>query len=212
MKDAAASKMLSDVVTHYESQLARHGATAQGMDWKDAESQELRFELLCGIGDLDKKLLHEVGAGAGHLVEYLQAHGHAADYSGSDLSQDMVDAARELHPGVAFEQRDWLASPPAPQSYDLVFCSGLFHVKLDHPDEQWWAFVQQMLREMFAASRVGIAFNLMSDQVDYRSPKLFYPERSSTLDFCRCELSRRVVLRHDYPLYEYTVYVYRDGA
>jgi hypothetical protein len=38
---------------------------------------------------------------------------------------------------------------------------------------------------------------------------LFYAKAADVLAFCRRELSRWMVLRHDYPLHEYTVYVYR---
>ena len=47
---------------HYERSLARHGATAEGMDWKDAASQRLRFRILCEVMDLDGLSVHEVGA------------------------------------------------------------------------------------------------------------------------------------------------------
>ena len=88
-------------------------------------------------------------------------------------------------------------------------CSGLFHVKLGHPDEVWQEFVQQTLRRMYELCRVAIAFNLMSDHVDFRAPNLYYAPVADTLDFCQRELSRFVVVRHDYPLHEYTTYVYR---
>jgi SAM-dependent methyltransferase len=211
---APASKVPEDlkrsVVEHYEAQLRAHGATARGMDWKDEASQRLRFEMLCAIGDLSGQRVHEVGAGAGHLLDYLKERGIAARYSGSDLSEAMVAAARARHPGVPFERRD-LLEEPAPEGYDVLFCSGLFHVKLHHAEEAWRAFVQGTLRRMYALCRVGIAFNLMSDRVDFRSPNLYYSNPSEMLEFCFRELSRFVALRHDYPLHEYTVYVYRSA-
>jgi SAM-dependent methyltransferase len=211
------------VVAHYESKLRAHGATARGMDWKDEASQRLRFEMLCAIGDLSGQRVHEVGAGAGHLLDYLKERGIAARYSGSDLSEAMVEAARARHPGVTFERRDLLTEVPreagagpslgeGPRAgYDVLLCSGLFHVKLHHPEEAWRAFVQETIRRMYALCRVGIAFNLMSDRVDFRAPSLYYSNPSEMLAFCLRELSRFVVLRHDYPLHEYTVYVYRSA-
>ena len=92
----------------------------------------------------------------------------------------------------------------------MVLCSGLFHVKLDRSDEEWADFVRASLRRMYAMCREAIAFNLMSDQVDTRSDSLFYPDTGEMLEFCRRELSRYVCLRHDYPLYETTFYVYRN--
>ena len=196
------------VVAHYERQLQRHGPTAMGMDWKDERSQELRFEMLCAVGELDGKSVHEIGAGAGHLCDFLRSRGIAADYSGSDLSADMVEVARRLHPDISFEQRDVLGEA-APGSYDFLLCSGLFHVKLDSGDADWRSFVKSAVRRMYEMCRESIAFNMMSDQVDYRSELLYYSNPREMLDFCRRELSRSVVLRDDYPLHEYTIYVDR---
>jgi hypothetical protein len=203
--------MLDAIVAHYERQLRLHGPTARGVDWKDAASQSLRFSVLCGICDLNGRSIHEVGAGAGHLVDFLDREGIEADYSGSDRSAAMVKAAQRRHPGVAFERSDSLEDAPE-AAWDVVVCSGLFHVSLGHSEHDWWSFVSATLRRMFAMSRLGIAFNLMSDRVDHRSPDLFYADAGRTLDFCRDALSRRVVLRHDYPLHEYTVYVYHADA
>lgn len=208
---AALSALQRSVVAHYESRFARFGPTARGMDWKDEASQRLRFEVLCGICDLDGLGVHEVGAGAGHLAEYLEASGRRAQYSGSDLSEAMVDAARARRPDLPFERRDILEGP-AGVEHDVLLCSGLFHVKLEQPEETWRAFIEAMVRRMYAMCRVGVAFNLMSDRVDYRDPALYYASPSDMLAFCRRTLSAHVALRHDYPLHEYTVYVYKQPA
>jgi SAM-dependent methyltransferase len=197
-----------DVIAHYEERLARFGPTARGMDWRDEASQRLRFEVLCGVAELRGRRVHEVGCGVGHLCDFLRERGIEAEYSGSDASPAMLEAARRLHPGVSFELRDVLAEV-APGSYDVVLASGLFHVKLGHPEDAWREFLRAGLRRMYAACRRAIAFNLMSDQVEFRSPALYYAAPAEVLDFCRRELSRHVVLRHDYPLHEHTTYVYR---
>jgi len=198
------------VVEHYEQQLARFGPTAQGMDWKDEASQELRFRVLCEVCDLAGRSLHDVGCGAGHLYGFLRRKGVAADYTGSDASARMLECARRLHPGARFEALDLRQGSPA-ERWDVVLCSGLFTVKLAHTDEAWWRFVQATLRRMFEMCHVAIAFNLMSDRVDWRVKDLFYASPGAVLDFCRAELSPWVILRHDYPLHEYTVYVYRES-
>lgn len=197
------------VVEHYEGQLARFGPTARGMDWKDEESQDLRFRMLCEVCALEGLSVHDVGAGAGHLRGHLGARGVKVDYTGSDLSPAMVESARSLHPGARFERLD-LLSDPIEERWDVVLCSGLFFVKLAHSEAEWASFVQAMLRRMWGLCRVALAFNLMSDHVDWRVDRLYYASAGEILDFCRSELSRWVVLRHDYPLHEYTVYVYRD--
>lgn len=197
------------VVSHYEAALQTHGPTAQGMDWKDEASQRLRFRLLCEICDLNGKSIHEVGAGAGHLCDFLNERGGTPEYSGSDLSAEMVDAARKRHPGVRFDRWDLLAELNL-QSYDVLVCSGLFHVRVNNSEDDWRDFVRSMVRRMYGLCRVGIAFNLMTDQVDFKNDRLYYSNPGEMLDFCRRELSRYVTVRHDYRLYEYTTYVYRN--
>ena len=198
------------VVEHYENQLARFGPTAQGMDWKDEASQELRFRVLCEVCDLAGRSVHDVGCGAGHLHDFLRRKGIATDYTGSDASSRMLESARRLYPKARFEALDLRQGSPA-ERWDVVLCSGLFTVKLAHTDEAWWRFVRETLRRMFDMCRVAIAFNLMSDRVDWRTKDLYYASPGAVLDFCRAELSRWVILRHDYPLHEYTVYVYRES-
>ena len=199
------------VVDHYERQLRTYGPTARGMDWKDSASQQLRFAILCEVCDLNGRTVHEIAAGAGHLYDFLMDGNIECKYSGSDLSTAMVEAARERHPDVLFQQSDILAQNVT-ATYDVVMCSGLFHVKLATPVDGWRRFVHDSIVRMYEMCQFAIAFNLMSDHVDYQSDDLYYANMGETLEFCQNTLSRYVVLRHDYPLYEYTVYVYRSAV
>ncbi len=205
---AAWARRRPDVVRHYERLLREHGATAHGMEWKDEASQRLRFDVLCEVCGLEGRTLHEVGAGAGHLVDHLAARGIGAHYSGSDVAPAMVEAARARHPDHEFAVGD-LFDDHRPEAHDVVVASGVFNVRMDESDEAWGEYVREAVRRMWRRCRVAIAFNLMSDHVDFRKPILYHADAGEMLDFCRRELSRYVVLRHDYPLYEYTIYVYR---
>ena len=204
---ASRESLTRPVVAHYEACLREHGPTARGMDWRDERSQALRFEMLVDGLALEGRSVHDVGCGAGHLCDFLRQRGVNADYSGSDLSAEMIAAARRRHPGVRFERADLMADelPPA----DVVVTSGLFNVKLQAAEDAWAEFVRDMLRRMFALARHALAFNLMSDRVDFRIPELYYTSPPETLAFCQRELAHHVRLRHDYPLHEYTVHVHR---
>lgn len=206
---AASAAQRGRVVEHYEAQLRKHGPTASGMDWKDAASQELRFRMLTDGLDLSGAKVHDVGAGAGHLYDFLKARAPDVDYSGSDLSPDMVEAARTRHPGIRFLRKDVLDLDDATsERFDYLFCSGLFHVKLDCPDPEWGAFVEAAVRRMYELCDVAIAFNMMSNRVDYRASALYYSDPESMRAICT-QWSDDVVVRHDYPLYEYTVQVFK---
>jgi hypothetical protein len=49
----------------------------------------------------------------------------------------------------------------------------------------------------------------MSKQVDWERDDLFHLPLDVMSSFVSANLSRRFVVRHDYPLFEYTTYVYR---
>jgi hypothetical protein len=65
---------------------------------------------------------------------------------------------------------------------------------------------------MFSLARHGIAFNMMSSHVNFMAPNLYYKNPLEITAFCATELSRRFRVDHAYPLYEFTMYVYRDRA
>jgi hypothetical protein len=64
--------------------------------------------------------------------------------------------------------------------------------------------------KLWERTTTGLAFNALTTFVDYREPNLFYADPSRFLDFCARTLSRRVVLLHDYDLYEWTILVRRS--
>jgi hypothetical protein len=69
-------------------------------------------------------------------------------------------------------------------------------------------FVFTTITEMYAHCRRGISMNFITTYVDYKYDFLFYMSPARILDFCRKNFSRHIVIRHDYPLWEYSVFVY----
>ena len=64
---------------------------------------------------------------------------------------------------------------------------------------------------MFALADKAIAVNMMTNYVDYRDKYLFYYSPEEMFRFAK-SLSRNVVLRHDYPLYEFSLFIYKKAS
>jgi SAM-dependent methyltransferase len=192
-------------VRRYAERLQRLGPDVQALGWRDAEQQALRFDVLTGmLPDLAGARILDVGCGFGDLHEYLCARGIDAVYTGCDISADVLCVARARHAGLAFEERDIVDTPYPDGSFDYVCISGIFNHRITNNQ----AFMERTLSAAFRAARKGAAANMMTDHVDYREDHLYYFNPESVLAFCRT-LSRHVALRHDYPLYEFTVAVRR---
>ena len=195
---------------YYENALERYGDSPQGVNWADAASQRFRFEILAEIDDLNGKRIHDVGCGLAHFVEFLVERGIDCEYVGSDISSHMIQKAKQRLPKEQLYVADILNDvTPDWMRTDYLLASGVFHVKAANERSAWQEFVETMLRRMFTLARKGIAFNMLTTYVDYEDSNLFYLPPAELLDFCIRNLGRRVVIRHDYPLWEYTVYVYK---
>jgi SAM-dependent methyltransferase len=193
-----------ETIKRYTDRLmAKGGPTVEVLGWRDQSQQELRFDILAGIDDLNGKSVLDVGCGFGDFYDYLLAKGHHCHYVGIDINPTLLEVARTRHPALRFEERDILAQP-LEESFDYVVESGVFNHRLSDNE----AFAQQMFTAMYAACRLGVAANLMSDRVSYTDAHLYYFSPESYLRYCS-RLSPYVTIRHDYPLYEFTVYLYR---
>lgn len=194
------------VTRYYEACLRKHKDGPAAVDWNSIDSQVLRFSILADVGDLTRASVLDVGCGLGDLSKYLLRRFGSVRYEGIDISPSMIEVARAKYPGSRFRVANLLEDRSG-KLWDYVLASGPFHVKGDVPARAWGRFVRRTVKAMFERARKAIAFNLMSDDVDYRYRRLYYARCSEFFDFCK-RLSRCVVARHDYPLYEFTMYVY----
>jgi SAM-dependent methyltransferase len=195
---------LTKVRDYYTAKLTEHGATAKGLDWKDAESHQLRFDVLARILPGEPFTANDLGCGYGAMFEYLKRY-PITSFTGVDISELMIAKARELCPDGRF-----LVSDTLPDVADYSFASGVFNVKLDTPDDEWRAWMLKQIDMLWEHSRKGMAFNVLSSYVDWRLPHLYYCDPLTVFDYCK-QFSRFVTLRHDYPLYEWTMYATRDA-
>lgn len=200
------AKDKEQAIKRYEERLSVFGKSVKTMGWRDERQQELRFEILAQIGDLDSKKILDVGCGFGDYYSYLLKNNLIVNYTGYDLSLKITEIAKNEHQGANFAVKDILIDR-VNEKFDYVFSSGIFNHKISNNMK----FAREMIRRMFEICNLGIAFNMMTDIVDYKEEYLFYYSPEKIFNFAKT-LSRYVILRHDYPLYEFTIYIYKKGV
>jgi SAM-dependent methyltransferase len=205
----------SEIVTHYEACLARHGDSHHGVDWPNAADAQTRYRVMLEVireqPSLDQPIkLLDFGCGAGHLLEYLRAENRQdIEYVGLDMSPRFVELCQAKFPGTKFLSGDILQREVEIPDVDYVVMNGVFTEKRSLLFDEMWDYCRAVLRQVFPRVRRGLAFNVMSKHVDWEREDLFHLPFDLLAPFLRKEISRHYQFRADYGLYEYTAYVYR---
>lgn len=98
----------------------------RGIDWLPGEDGESILDVACGNGNYCKFFTQR-----------------GLDYTGCDLSENMLEQARENNPGFEFIRGDATNLPFEDGEYDVVFCSDLL---IHLPSELEEAVVKELIR------------------------------------------------------------------
>ncbi|RMG24560.1 MAG: class I SAM-dependent methyltransferase [Methanobacteriota archaeon] len=198
---------------HYEATFQVHGPTSQGVDWgEDASRLALRYEKMLAVivEASDAVSILDVGCGFGGLLAYSQKKGVKVDYTGIDVAENMIEWARNKCMNAEFVCGDILEVDFG-RRFDYVVCNGILTQKLDVPGMVMDRFAGRLIRRMFDLCYKGIAFNVMTTKVNYFSNNLYYRNPAEMLSWALSEITPYIKIDHSYPLYEYTMYLYREG-
>ncbi|MFE2008519.1 class I SAM-dependent methyltransferase [Pseudomonas guariconensis] len=202
------NELLNEVADYYSEKLRVHGETPQGVDWNGPESQELRFEQLFQvIGEAEAFSVNDLGCGYGALYDSLQKYYKDFLYVGVDISQAMVEAARDRYRD--FPRARFVLAAAPDQVADFSIASGIFNVRQGRSDDEWLGYVKDTLDTLDRFSRSGFAFNCLTSYSDAHKMRdyLYYANPGVLFDLCKTRYSRNVALLHDYDLYEFTILV-----
>lgn len=200
-----------EVRRYYEEKLHTHGVCARGVDWKDSQSQELRFKQFLGLFPPDDRFgVLDFGCGYAAFLEFLRGQGSQCSYEGVDLSPAMIATATQRH------APDALASfhcgnriMPA----DFIVASGVFNVRQEASLADWETYVQTNLEAIASNARRGFGVNFLSSYSDHDKQRadLYYADPLRMFDWAKRHVARNVALLHDYGLYEFTLLVRKEN-
>ncbi|CAN5492886.1 class I SAM-dependent methyltransferase [soil metagenome] len=197
---------------YYEINLQKHGATAQGVGWKNQEAQEVRFNQLAKVIYTDTPIsINDLGCGTGDLFDFLAGKFGPISYRGYDVIPEMITMAKEQHAasGAAF---DLINQSGEMLKADYTIASGIFNLKFDSSGESWKDYILSTLHVMNDKSSKGFSFNALTSYSDKEMMKeeLFYSDPKWLFDYCRTKFARNVALLHDYNLYDFTILVKKN--
>jgi len=190
------------IVTRHAAALERHGYGPQALFWQNREVQETRFRVFVQAMVPQPETLLDVGCGFGDFYAFMRQQGIRTDFTGLDISPDMILAARSRFPNACWLEGELLTACLPAESYDVVALSGA----LNEPIEQADGYARAVIERMWLLARRQVLFNMLHRGCERtaRSPFLVARDPDEVLRWCRTHTQQvRVVegyLPHDFTI------------
>jgi SAM-dependent methyltransferase len=202
-----------EIAQHYDNCFKKYGDSHLGVDWPNYSDTQKRykimFDLMKNENDLNSDSLLDFGCGLGHFYEWLILDKkNMPKYTGLDINLSFYEFCKKKFPHITFINKDILIDSNIP-NFDYIICNGVFTEKRNLTQNEMFDFMSKCLSLLWSKTNKGIAFNVMSKFVDWERQDLFHVSLDELCWFLKRNLSKEFVIRNDYGLYEYTIYVYK---
>lgn len=203
-------KDIENYINRYESRLRIYGESPETLGWGKHGRQEIRFSVLCSHVVKDKKSsVLDVGCGFADLYPYLKANGWDGSYHGIDIVPSIINIARQKYKGLDLRLCELSQMPIKypDEKFDYVIASGIFNAKLieynnlDH--------ITNSMSIMASIANKIVCVDFLSTHVDYQKPEAWHTNPLWALEEA-FKISPRVMLRHDYMPYEFSLFIFID--
>lgn len=195
-----------EIIGRYAERLKQHGVGIEAMASGVEAHRAIRYKVLSEVGDLKGASVLDLGCGFGDYYKYLVDNRIKVDYTGIDIVPDFIRICKERFPNANFLVMDIQEESPG-KDFDYIVCSQVYNNKLNYSDN--YQVIGDVLSRCYNLFNKGMAMDFVTSYVDYKQDHLFYYEPAKVLDLCK-KLTKRVTLRHDYPLFEFMIYLYKD--
>jgi hypothetical protein len=193
----------------YRESFFRYGESPRGVKWNNIETQYLRFERLIYYlrNYLKNSTIHDIGSGLCDFHKFLLKNKIKHKYSGSEIVQEMIDYSLIKFNDITLYNQDFLKI--SKEKYDFIFLSGTLNLKLNTLHSEWERYSYELINKMFQHAKKAIVFNCLNIFNTFSDDELMYFNPLDVLDYCIKNLSRFVIIDNSYPLYEFTVTIFK---
>lgn len=203
------------IINHYNNCLDKYGDTHLGVDWPNIREAELRYKIMLevrkfGNQQVRKPTILDFGCGAAHLKDYIVKKSMSdIKYSGLDISPKFISLSKSKYPEIDFYCLDILENPEKVHNFDYIVMNGVFTEKRELTFDDMLNYFKKLLHNVFEKTNYGLAFNVMSKSVDWERNDLFHLPTDLLINYLVNNITRNFIIRNDYGLSEYTVYLYK---
>lgn len=196
------------IIKRHHHSVWMHGYSPQALYWENRDVQNIRFDVLfeCGVKSGDSVL--DVGCGFADLYHYMLAKGISTEYTGIDLSPDMIEVAQTKSSDITLFEGDLFDFDPPDKSVDWVMLSGALNEPLQDEGE----YLRRIIPRLFRTCKKGLAFNLLNDDFAWPDKDRYILQAYKPDEVMRQlgQLSNKTLLRTDYLDVDASYFIWRE--
>jgi ubiquinone/menaquinone biosynthesis C-methylase UbiE len=200
------------IAQYYDTLVNRYGHDPRACDYGHTVSQQIKFSVLSQVINETDKTLLDIGCGFADFSDFIFEKCPNIEYTGFDLSTEMIRCAKELHisltppnhHSIYLYQRNILENPPGDNSFDVVMSNGIFYLLGNNAFD----IMKEIVCTMYKVSKRIVAFNTLSLWAPNKEENEFYADPLAVLSFCHT-ITPYVTLRHDYHQRDFTIFMYK---
>lgn len=193
----------------YAKQYDEFGYSPKALGW-DKGKQDVRFDVLTSQYDFENKHVLDIGCGFGDLNKTLALKADNYSYTGVDLVTVFIEEAKKQNTAenINFINGNILEIEGS-LKFDYAILSGIFNLKID--GDRNYEFIEQVIVKALSLCKDGLAFDFLSDKVDYQLEHTFHASPEKILGIAY-KYSRNIVLRNDYMPFEFSLFIFKDDS
>ena len=191
------------LIDYYNRLFDQFGYSHKTIGW-GKKRHFFRYEVLLSKFNVKNCSLLDFGCGFGDLSDYLIEKSIPVDYYGVDINEKLIKEGKNQNP-----ERNILFSDPLNdglnRKYDYIISSGVHNTKISDN----LSFIKKTFKLFDSYSNKGFSINFLSNNCDYFEDNLYYSNPSEIISIA-LNYSQKILIRHDYMPYEFTVIVYKN--
>jgi len=165
-----------------------------------------RFEKILELGKFNNKRILDVGCGIGGFYGFLREQDIHTDYTGIDINEHMIDAAKKKYPELQnhFFVHD-IIEKEMNETFDYIISVGPLNLKFEGSSNT--DITMELIKKMYKMANIGIAISMTSSLTKRENKKTFYYDPvkilSRTFEFCKNVKFDHTYIPHDFVLFCY---------
>ena len=202
---------IQNIINRYSERYVQYGYSPKTLGW-DKGKQFDRYAALLTDFNLQNKRILDIGCGFGDAIPIIRSMASSFSYTGIDLVDALTNHARDKYQNdseVNFITGEFLEHNFT-DCFDIVVASGIFNHQMSCERDNI-EFFAKVTAKAFEIAEEGVAFDFLSDKVDFKLEHTYHSSPESVLSHFYT-FTRNIILKNNVMPFEFSLIGFIDDS